>query len=121
MGQVRIEKMQELIGQEVSKMLMKDVKNPKIGFVTVTGVKMTGDLRTAKIFVSVLGDDKNISETFTALKHSLLVIESDSDTRRNFLSSSTILLQKIDELMNCFIRSSRRADRIEYHVERNGR
>lgn len=116
MGQVRIEKMQELIGQEVSKMLMKDVKNPKIGFVTVTGVKMTGDLRTAKIFVSVLGDDKNISETFTALKHSLGFIRREIGHR--------IRLRYTPELsfeLDNPTPENRRIDELFYQIEQEGR
>ena len=49
-NQLRIEKLQELIKQEVSKMLLYDIKDPRIGFVTVTEVEMTGDLREATIF-----------------------------------------------------------------------
>ena len=55
-SQLRIEKLQELIKQEVGKILLKDIKDSRIGFVTVTGVEMTGDLREAKIFVSILGN-----------------------------------------------------------------
>ena len=49
MGQLRVEKVQELIKQEVSKMILRELKDPRIGFVTVTQVDVTGDLRYAKI------------------------------------------------------------------------
>ena len=51
MGQLRVEKVQELIKQEVSKMILRELKDPRIGFVTVTQVDVTGDLRYAKIYV----------------------------------------------------------------------
>ena len=47
MSQLRVEKLQELIKQEVGKMLLTDLKDPRIGFVTVTHVDVTGDLREA--------------------------------------------------------------------------
>ena len=62
-SQLRIEKLQELIKQEVGKMLLYDIKDPRIGFVTVTEVEMTGDLREAKIYVSIMGNDEQIKNS----------------------------------------------------------
>ena len=47
------------IREEVARVLSRDVQDPRItgAFVTVTGVEVSRDLRTAKIFVSILGDD----------------------------------------------------------------
>ncbi len=70
-SQLRIEKLQELIKQEVGKMLLYDIKDPRIGFVTVTEVEMTGDLREAKIFVSIMGNDEQIKDTMDGLKSAL--------------------------------------------------
>ena len=70
-NQLRIEKLQELIKQEVSKMLLYDIKDPRIGFVTVTDVEMTGDLREAKIFVSIMGNDEQIKDTMEGLQSAL--------------------------------------------------
>jgi ribosome-binding factor A len=41
----------------LSDAIAKDLKDPRIGFVTVTGVKTSPDLRHARVYVSVLGDD----------------------------------------------------------------
>ena len=70
-SQLRIEKLQELIKQEMSKMLLREIKDPRIGFVTVTDVEMTGDLREAKIFVSVMGSDEQVQESLKGLKSAL--------------------------------------------------
>ena len=69
--QLRIEKLQELIKQEMSKMLLKELKDPRIGFVTVTDVEMTGDLREAKIFVSVMGDEEQVKNSLEGLNSAL--------------------------------------------------
>ena len=44
-----------------------ELKDPRIGFVTITGVKTTTDLRHASVFVSVLGSDRKQAETLAAL------------------------------------------------------
>lgn len=70
-SQLRIEKLQELIKQEIGKMLLYDIKDPRIGFVTVTDVEMTGDLREAKIYVSVMGNDEQIKSSMEGLQSAL--------------------------------------------------
>ena len=55
MSQLRVEKVQELMKQEISKIILRELKDPRIGFVTVTSVECTGDLREAKVYVSLLG------------------------------------------------------------------
>ena len=68
---LRVEKLQELIKQEVSKMLLKEIKDPRIGFVTVTDVEMTGDLREAKIFVSIMGNEEQVKNSWEGLQSAL--------------------------------------------------
>ena len=60
--------MQEFIKQEVSSMLLREVKDPRLGFVTVTGVHLTGDLREATVYVSLFGSEKEKKESMTALE-----------------------------------------------------
>ncbi|MBQ6296515.1 MAG: 30S ribosome-binding factor RbfA [Selenomonadaceae bacterium] len=70
-NKLRLEKLQELIKQEMSKMLLKELKDPRIGFVTVTDVEMTGDLREAKIYVSVMGDAEQVKSSLEGLNSAL--------------------------------------------------
>jgi ribosome-binding factor A len=51
----RSERLGELILTEISALLRRDIKDPRIGFVTVTRVELSDDLRHAKVFVSCLG------------------------------------------------------------------
>ena len=69
MSDVRVRKLQEFIKQEVSQMLMRGLKDPRIGFTTITDVHVTGDLREATIYVSLFGSDKEKEDTLIALKH----------------------------------------------------
>lgn len=80
-NQLRVEKLQELIKQEVGKILLMDIKDSRIGFVTVTGVEMTGDLREAKIFVSIMGNDDQIKSSWEGLHSALGFIRHEIGKR----------------------------------------
>ena len=80
-SQLRVEKLQELIKQEVGKMLLKEIKDPRIGFVTVTEVEMASDLHEAKIFVSIMGTEENIKETLKGLRSALGFIRREIGKR----------------------------------------
>ena len=79
--QLRIEKLQELIKQEMSKMLLKELKDPRIGFVTVTDVEMTGDLREAKIYVSIMGGAEQVKSSLEGLNSALGFIRREIGQR----------------------------------------
>jgi ribosome-binding factor A len=53
----RSERVADLIQKEISQMLMRSIKDPRIGFVTITRVSVTEDCRLAKIYYSVMGTE----------------------------------------------------------------
>ena len=59
----RTDRLNQEIQKEVSSLIQQELKDPRLGMVTITGVKITSDLAYAKIYFSVLGDlpeiDKN--------------------------------------------------------------
>ena len=57
------------IQQEVSLMISRDMKDRRVGFVTVTGVRLTPDLRHARIFISMMGSEGEKEESLDALNH----------------------------------------------------
>lgn len=67
----RIEKIAEAVRQEVSIIIHDKLKDPRLGFVTVTRVEMTPDLRLAKIYFSVLGKEEDYKKTKEALDSAL--------------------------------------------------
>ena len=65
----RQERLAEQIKEEVSMIIVGEVEDPRVADVTVTDARLTPDLRYAKIYVTVLGSDKEIDESLAALKH----------------------------------------------------
>jgi len=53
----RMRRVDEAVREVLSHAIATEVKDPRVGFVTVTAVQTSPDLRTARVFVSVLGDD----------------------------------------------------------------
>ena len=63
----RSERLGELILGEISALVTRDIKDPRIGFVTFTRVEMSDDLRYAKVFVSTLGTEEEKARTLQGL------------------------------------------------------
>ena len=64
---VRHERVAQAIKEEVSTILHDAVKDPRLGFVTITRVELTPDLRSARVFFSVLGKQEDYEKTKDAL------------------------------------------------------
>lgn len=64
----RAQRVAEVIKQEISQLLLRGIKDPRIGFVTVTDVEVTGDLRSAKVFVSVFGSEQQKHDSMEGLQ-----------------------------------------------------
>ena len=63
----RLDRVNQLIKEEVSNLLQRELKDPRLGFVTVTEVETSKDMRVAKVFVSVLGDERQWERSLAAL------------------------------------------------------
>src|SRR5438874_13751599 len=65
----RQEKLGELIAVELSELVRTRLKDPRVGFASITHVEVSGDLRHAKVFVSVMGTPEEQVATMKGLKH----------------------------------------------------
>lgn len=66
----RPQRVAEAIHKEISALLVKGLKDPRIGFVTITAVEMTPDLHLARVFFTVMGDEQQRRESAAGLKSS---------------------------------------------------
>jgi ribosome-binding factor A len=76
MAGARMRRVNEQLREVVGAVVSGELADPRIGFVTVTGVETSPDLRTAKVFVSVLGDSTERDATLEALRSSHGMIQA---------------------------------------------
>jgi len=63
----RTSRVDELLREEISQIISREIADPRIGFVTVTDVEVTSDLRHATVWVSVIGDEQTRRDSLRAL------------------------------------------------------
>jgi ribosome-binding factor A len=83
----------ERLAREVLGEALQDLTDPRIGFVTVTSVKMSPDLRQAKVYVSVLGADEARESSMEAIRHAVPHLRATlgREIRLKYLPSLEIL------------------------------
>jgi ribosome-binding factor A len=77
MNQGRARRLGDRIAEIVAEMLERRVKDPRLGFVTVTEAKVTGDLREATVFYTVYGSDDEVAGTAAALTSATGLIRTE--------------------------------------------
>src|SRR5256885_10781447 len=77
----RTDRVDELLRQEISQILTREVADPRIGFATVTDVETTPDLRHARVWVSVIGQKEQRDSTVRALEHAMPFVRRELGTR----------------------------------------
>lgn len=101
----RTERVAEQIREELSQMLATEVRDPGIGLVTLTRVKVTADLSLARVYWTVLGDEKERAKTAKAL-------ERTAGYLRHLLAGR-LSLRRVPEVKFQFDESVAAQDRIE--------
>jgi len=66
-GSARLRRVDEAVRAVLSDAIATDLKDPRVGFITVTSVETSPDLRHARVFVSVLGSDEERQTSLTGL------------------------------------------------------
>ncbi|MFB4211166.1 30S ribosome-binding factor RbfA [Shouchella sp. 1P09AA] len=105
MANNRAERVGEQMKKELSDILLREIKDPRVKFVTVTGVDVTGDLQQATAFITVLGDDEEQKATLAGLEKAKGFIRSEIGKR--------IRLRKTPELSFSIDESIQYGNRIE--------
>ena len=86
----RTSRVAEQMKKEVGDILNQKLKDPRVGFVTVTDLDLTNDLQQATVFISVLGDETEKEETLTGLVKATGFVRSEVGKR--------IRLRKVPEI-----------------------
>lgn len=64
----RLSRVEEACKEQLSESLQREIKDPRVGFVTITGVKVTPDLRHARVFLSILGTEEEAEQSLAGLE-----------------------------------------------------
>ena len=78
---VRADRVAEQMKNELTDIISRKLKDPRIGFVTVTDVEVTGDLQIATVYISVLGDEVAAQDTLKGLERAKGFIRSEIGQR----------------------------------------
>ncbi len=84
------------VKRQLSESLLRDLRDPEVGFVTITSVEMSPDLRIARVFASVLGDADRAAEAVKALQRASRFLEREL-FRRLRLRTSMELRFSLDD------------------------
>ncbi|MNE54556.1 Ribosome-binding factor A [compost metagenome] len=96
MAKNRTGRVSEQIKKELSVLIQSELKDPRIGFVTVTGVDVTNDLSQAKIYLSVFGDEEAKKDSLKGLEKANGFLRTELGKRIR-LRHTPELIFKIDE------------------------
>jgi len=110
MSSDRMRRVDEAVGQVVGDAVAHDLKDPRVGFVTVTDVKTSSDLRHARVYVSVLGDRKTREASIAGL-----------ESARGFLQrklSRELRMKNTPELQFALDQTTENAFRLEKIIRR---
>ena len=77
----RQKRLGELLKQEISELITREIKDPRIGFVSITSVDLSPDLRNAKIYISVIGNEKEKKSSLAGLNSAVSFIKRELGRR----------------------------------------
>jgi ribosome-binding factor A len=95
----RIDRVEKACREELSEILQREVKDPRVGFVTITKVKVTPDLRHAKVYVSIMGNEEEVENSIAGLESAKGYLRSHlgKHLRLKFLPELEFLRERIAE------------------------
>jgi ribosome-binding factor A len=96
------------VREEIMRIIQRELKDPRIGFVSITQVRMTPDLRSARVRVSVLGDEQAQRDALAGLKSARGLIRHELGRRLENLKFSPELQFEIDPSIEYSVRISQR-------------
>jgi ribosome-binding factor A len=117
MGVGRMRRVDEAVREVLSEAIAKDLLDPRVGFVTVTGVKTSVDLRHARVFVSVLGDEQARSESLEGLRSAHGFLQGRLASELPLRHTPTLTFQ-YDESIDRGMRISQLIDQAPAHPRR---
>lgn len=98
MSQTRAQRVAEAIKVELMDLLRNEVKDPRVGFVSIVRVEVSGDLRHARVFYSVLGDDEAVASSEAGLTKAAGFLRSQVAGRLNLRHAPELVFRLDDSI-----------------------
>jgi ribosome-binding factor A len=108
MGGHRADQVGAQVREEIMQIIRRDLKDPRIGFVSITQVRMSPDLRAARVRVSVLGDETQQQRTLAGLRSATGLIRHQLGRRLENLKVSPELRFELDPSIEYSVHISKR-------------
>src|SRR5205807_4301605 len=90
MPRARMRRVNEAVREVISAHISGDLKDPRIGFVTVTGVETSPDLRSARVFVSILGEEAEREDALVGLRSAAGFLQAQIGTQLRMKRTPTL-------------------------------
>ena len=113
----RIDRIEEQLRMELGEIIEREIHDPRIGLATVTAVKVSPDLRHARVFVTVLGDESQRKKTLEGLKSAASFVRRSLSKRLHHLRRIPELIFDYDEAVEKGIRIEALLDQIKHEEE----
>ena len=108
MGGHRTDQVGAQVREEIMQIIRRDLKDPRIGFVSITQVRMSPDLRSARVRVSLLGDETQQQRTLAGLRSATGLIRHELGRRLENLKVSPELRFELDPSIEYSVHISKR-------------
>ena len=108
MASFRQDQVGQQVREEIMQIIRRDLKDPRIGFVSITKVRMSPDLRNARISVSVLGDEKQQKVSLKGLQSATGMMRHELGKRLENLKWAPNLVFEIDPSIEYSVHISKR-------------
>lgn len=100
MSYQRAARVAEEIKRELSQLIRDEIKDPRLGFVTITSVEATNDLRHAKVFVSVYGSEEEKENSLKALNNAKGFLRTEIGKRIRLRTTPEISFKFDDSILH---------------------
>jgi ribosome-binding factor A len=110
----RIDRIEEQLRIELSEIIEREIQDPRIGFTTVTAVKVSPDLRHARVFVTVLGDAAQRKKALEGLRSATSFVRRSLSKRLQHMRRIPELSFDYDESVEKGIRIEELLDQIKH-------
>jgi ribosome-binding factor A len=113
----RVDRIEEQLRIEISQILEREIHDPRVGLASVTGVKISPDLRHARVFITALGGEEDHKRTMQGLRSAASYVRHSLSKRLHHLKRIPEVIFEYDESVEKSFRIEKLLDEIKTENE----